>query len=270
MKTPTTKHNFSQNYNIPILQHVSDHSPPYLLERRFLIISTDFSLGTPLEGRFALRDIQQRQPRGSGYPQLRIVERPGPTTSAVPLHFSKETYDSLLRMHGPIPEEVKDPSNRNSYSFAVLGRRGCHPVISINETEGKFSDITIDLDGKVTTLNKNNFCRMPECGYWTKATGRVPRHRLTHFNDRGFECQNPYRKGTGVPKHLECQLDPGHYFTRLDLFKRHLESPSCKPHASSFCQHGGVWHGPDDVDEKYLLPFTRDVHIPFRTRTSKP
>lgn len=167
-----------------------------------------------------------------------------------------------------MPRGIKIPTERNPYSFVALDRKGTHPVISITEIGGELSDITINLNGRITILTEANFCRVPGCGYWSNNAGRVPRHRLTHFKDRGFECQNPFRKGTDVPKHLQCQLRPGQYLTRLDLFKKHCRAPSCKGYASSFAQgtQRNLWRGPDTVDETYLLPFTRDVHVPFILR----
>lgn len=187
------------------------------------------------------------------------------------MKFSKESYKALLHARSPVPREIKAPSDRDPYSFTVLDRRGCHPVISISEAGGELSDITVDLNGALTILTRDNFCRMPGCGYWSKTAGRVPRHRFTHFTDRGFECRNPFRRGANVPKHLQCQLGPGQYLTRLDIFKKHCRAQSCQNYAPSPVQDiQNFWRGPDDVDELYLLPFTRDVHLPFILRIPKP
>lgn len=193
-------------------------------------------------------------------------------THVVPLKFSRERYNALLQTRSPLPQEVKTPSDKDPYSFTTLDRRGCHPIISISETGGDLSNITIDFNGTITMLTEDNFCRIEGCGYWSKNAGRVPRHRLTHFTDRGFECQNPVRKGADAPKHLQCQLGPGQYLTRLDLFKKHCRTPSCQKYAPSLIQdlQRNFWRGPDSVDELYLLPFTRDIHIPFILRTPKP
>jgi len=170
-----------------------------------------------------------------------------------------------------MPSEIKIPSDRNPYSFAVLERRGCYPVISITETGGELSDIAIDLNGQIATLTRDSFCRVPGCGYWSKTPGRVPRHRLTHFKDRGFSCQNPIRRGADAPKHLQCQLRSGQYVTRLDLFKKHCRAQSCKIYAPSFAQdlQRNLWYGPENVDELYLLPLARDVHVPFVLKAPK-
>ena len=236
---------------------------------------TDLSPGTPSEDESALKSTQETQPRALGYYQpssIHVSEHPTPVTYVVPLKFSRESYNALLQTRGPVPREMKIPSDRNPHSFVVLDRRGCHPVISISETGGELSDVTIDLSGIIVVLTKDNFCRVPGCGYWSKNAGRVPRHRLTHFTDRGFECQNPFRKGANVPKQMRCQLNPGQYLTRLDLFKKHCCAPSCQQYAPSFAKDSqrNSWRGPDSVDELSLLPFTRDIHIPFILRTHKP
>lgn len=215
------------------------------------------------------------QAQTSVYPQppsIHVTEYPTLVTHVVSLGFSRECYSALLQKRGPVPGEIKIPSGGDPYSFATLDRRGCHPVISISETGGELSDITIDLNGAITVLTKDNFCRIPGCGYWSKKAGRVPRHRLTHFADRGFECQNPSRRGTNVPIHLQCPLAPGQYVTRLDLFKKHCSAPSCLKYAPSFTQGlpENFWRGPDAVNDSYLLPFTRDVHVPFVLRIPKP
>lgn len=199
------------------------------------------------------------------------MEHPTLVTHVVPLKYSREHYNALLQAHGPVPREIKTPSDKNPYSFVALDRRGCYPVVSITEICGRLSDITVDLNGTITILKKENFCRVPGCGYWSKDAGRVPRHRLTHFNDRGFECRNPFRKGSDAPKHKQCQLGPGQYLTRIDLFKKHFRAASCKAYAPSFGQvpQRDLWHGPDTVDELYLLPFTRNVHVPSILRTPK-
>ena len=218
--------------------------------------------------------VQETQAQASGYyqpPSIYVAEYPTPVIHVVPLNFSRERYNALLQIHGPVPGEIKIPSGRDPYSFTVLERRGCYPVISITETGGELSDITIDLDGAITILTKDSFCRVPGCGYWSKTAGRVPRHRLTHFKDRGFSCRNPFRRGGDAPKHLQCQLRPGQYLTRLDLFKKHFRAPSCKAYAPSFAQDSqrNSWHGPESVDELHLLPFARDVHVPFILKTPK-
>ena len=250
-KTPITKRNLSREHK---LQHVSNHSPTYLRKTPNLIMSADFSRGT-LEC-----------PK---IPGIHIMEHPRSRTHAATLTFSQGVYETLLEAYGPIPDVIKVPSDRSTYSFAVLEWSRCYSVISITETGGQLSNITINLDGTVTTLNKDNFCRIPGCGYWVKKAGWLPRHRLTHFADRGFQCQNPHRKGTGAPKNLECQLDPGQYITRLDLFKKHFEAPNCRSYTPSFVRRKFLWHGSGHVDEIHLLPFTRDVHIPFKFRSSK-
>lgn len=221
-----------------------------------------------------MRSVQEFQAQTSGYyqpPSIHVTEHQTLVTHVVPVKFSRESYNVLLQKHGPVPGEMKTPSDRDPYSFMVLDRRGCHPIISISETDGELSVITIDFNGTITILTKDNFCRVPGCGYWSNNAGRVPRHRLTHFTDRGFECQNPFRRGANVPKHLQCQLTPGQYLTRLDIFKRHCRAPSCQEYAPSFVQdlQRNFWRGPDNVDELYLLPFTRDVHVPFILRTPK-
>ena len=211
------------------------------------------------------------QPQDLGYsqlPRMAIMELPRPITHTAPLHFSKETYEALLQAYNPVPDEVKVPSNRRKYSFVALQRRGSHPIISFNETGGLLSDMTVDPKGTFTALNEHNFCRMPGCGYWEKNPERVSRHRLAHFTDRGYECSNPNRKGTDAPKHSrECQLSPGQYLTRLDQFKKHFESESCRAYSPSPAQMENLWRGPRRVDDIYLLPFTRDVHIPFIFKT---
>lgn len=214
------------------------------------------------------------QPQVSGYFQpssIHVTEYPMLITHVVPLSFSRESYNALLQTRDPVSREVKIPSDKDPYSFTTLDRRGCHPIISISETDGELFDIMIDLHGTITILTKENFCRIPGCGYWSKNAGRVPRHRLTHFTDRGFECRNPYRKGADVPKHFQCQLSPGQYLTRLDLFKKHCRGPSCREYAPSFIQdiQRNFWRGPETVEEVYLLPFTRDVHVPFILRVPR-
>ena len=233
---------------------------------------TVFSPVNPSEDESTLRGVQETQTWAPGYCQpssIHVSEHPASVTHVVPLKFSRESYNVLLQTRGPIPLEIKNPSDRNPYSFVVLDRRGCHPVISISETYGELSDITIDFNGIIVVLTKDNFCRIPGCGYWSKNAGRVPRHRLTHFTDRGFECQNPYYRGADVPKQMRCQLGPRQYLTRLDLFKKHFRAPNCQRYAPSFTQDSqtNFWRGPENVDELYLLPFTRDVHIPYVLRT---
>lgn len=235
---------------------------------------TDFSSGTLDEDKFAPRSTQEAQTQTPGHcqpPSVYVTEYPTLVTHIVPLKFSTESYNALLRTRGLVPAEIKDPTEKNPYSFTALDRRGYHPVISITEINGKLADITVDLNGTIKILTKENFCRLPGCGYWSKNAGRVPRHRLTHFKDRGFECQNPFRRGTDAPKYLQCQLGPGQYMTRLDLFKKHFRASSCKDYAPSFTPHSqsNLWRGPETVDEVYLLPFTRDVHAPYILRTSK-
>ena len=235
---------------------------------------TVFSAETPNEGESTLRGFQETQAQAPGYyksSNIHVSEHPARITHIVPLKFSRESYNVLLQTRGPVPREIKALSNGNPHSFVVLDRRGCHPVISISETGGELSDITIDFNGIIVVLTEDNFCRVPGCGYWSKNAGRVPRHRLTHFTDRGFECQNPIRRGANAPKQMQCQLGPRQYLTRLDLFKKHCRAPSCQGYAPSFTQDSqrNSWRGPDNVDESYLLPFTRDVHIPFILRTHK-
>lgn len=187
-----------------------------------------------------------------------------------PLRFSREVYTTLLQAYGPISGEVNTPPDGNRYSFATLKRRTSHPTISITEIGGELLEVAVDLAGTISVLHRDNFCRIPGCGYWAKCAGRVPRHRLTHFRDRGFECPNPHRQGTGAPKHLECQLSPGQYVTRLDLFKKHFSAPSCQAYTPSFVDPQSLWHGPGRVNEQYLLPFTKDVHLPFKFKTPGP
>jgi len=235
---------------------------------------TDFSPGALEEEEFAPKSIQEAQVQIPGYyqpPSIHVTEYPTLATHIVSLKFSRERYNALLLSRGPVPKEIKIPTKRNPYSFVVLDRKGYHPIISITEIGGKLSDITVDLNGTIKILTKENFCRVPGCGYWSKNAGRVPRHRFTHFKDRGFECKNPFRRGTDAPKHLQCQLGPGQYMTRLDLFKNHFRAQSCKGYAPLFTQdsQSSLWHGPDTVDEVYLLPFTRDIHVPFILRTPK-
>lgn len=222
---------------------------------------TDHLLKTPREDEFDLRGLQEVQPQASGCSQLQLKR---PTARVGPVRFSKETYESILQAYGPIPREVKILSDTSQYSFVALARRRSYPVISITETGGQLSEITIDLDGKIKTLHENNFCRIPGCGYWLRNTGRIIRHRLTHFDDRGFECPNPYRNGTGAPENLMCRLAPGQYVTRSDIFKEHLRALNCQAYAQSYVQRKDHWRGPRGVDELYLLPFTRNVHIPFK------
>jgi len=237
-------------------------------------VLTVFPPGTPSEGESTLKGVQETQAPAPGYCQFSSIhdsEHLVPVTHVVPLKFSRESYTVLLQTHGPVPREIKMPSDSNQHSFVVLDRRGCHPVVSISEIGGELSDITIDFNGMIVVLTKDNFCRVPGCGYWSKNAGRVPRHRLTHFMDRGFECQNPHRRGANVPKTLQCQLGPGQFLTRLDLFKKHCRAPSCQRYAPSFTPDSqrNSWRGPENVDELYLLPFTRDVHIPFILKTHK-
>lgn len=254
MSNPPHQLNFRAEYET--LFTLIDFSPG--------ILSEDDSIQSVQEARAQVSESYQ-------HPSIHVMEYPTLVTHVVPLKFSRESYNTLLHACGPVSREIKIPSDGSPYSFVVLDRRGCHPVISITETGGELSDITVDLNGTVTILTKHNFCRVPGCGYWSKNGGRVPRHRLTHFKDRGFECQNPFRRGANVPKHMQCQLGPGQYLTRLDLFKKHSRAPSCQGYAPSFTQDSqrSFWRGPDNVDELYLLPFTRDVHVPFILRAPK-
>ena len=191
-------------------------------------IFTDFSSVIPREGRTPLRNVQETRIQALGCLELRgihIAERPAPTTHSCPLHFSRDTYNALLQAHGPVPNEVVVPSDDNMYSFTVLAGRDFYPLNVIIEASGQLSGITIDVDGMTIILSKNNFCRIPGCGYWAKDAVRMPRHRITHFNDRGLKYQNPYREGTSAPTgHLQCRLNPGHYFKRLDHLKKHIDT----------------------------------------------
>ena len=228
---------------------------------------TDFSLEAAREGEFTLGGALEEQAQGSQAPNICVTEGPMPVTYVAPLRFSRATYNSLLQARAPIPEEVNIPPDNALYSFAALERRGCRPVISFTEIGAELLEITIDFDGSISVLVKENFCRVPGCGYWAKNAGRVPRHRLTHFKDRGYECQNPYRRGTGAPHHLQCQLGPGQYVTRLDLFKKHFRASNCQGYTPAFANVKNLWHGPDSVDETCLLPFTKNVHVPFRLKS---
>jgi len=250
---------------------VSDLSPIYARHKTSLM-PADFLPRVLDEDGLAPQGIREAQASYNQSLSIRATEHLTTlVTHVVPPNFSRESYNALLQTHSPVPSGIKTPTERGPYPFVALNRKGCHPVISTTEVRGKLSDITIDLNGKITILTKENFCRVPGCGYWSKNAGRMPRHRLTHFKDRGFECQNPFRRGTDAPQHLQCQFGPGQYSTRLDLFKKHFRAPSCKVYTPSFTRDSqrSLWRGPDTVDEVYLLPFTRDVHVPFILRTPK-
>lgn len=277
---PLQHENISQQMQLPLEPQFSCFSIcelPLCFRARHEIsfALTAFSPETLKEEEYTLRSAQETRAQASVYYQpssVHVAEYPKPVTHVVPLKFSRETYNALLQTRNPTPQKTKVPSDKDPYSFTILSKRESHPVISISETGGELTDITIDLKKTITVLTSDNFCRMPGCGYWSKNAGRVPRHRLTHFKDRGFECQNPLRRGADVPKYLQCQLGPGQYLTRLDLFKKHCRSPSCREYAPSFIQdlQKNCWRGPDSVDELYLLPFTRDVHVPFVLKVPKP